>query len=80
MTVTPESRKDNFSVGGMAVAYQYLYSRYKSITVPIPKRFRNGRFASQTALRRYQEAKWEAATWQGGIIGRFHPQVSCGNV
>jgi hypothetical protein len=38
---------------GMAVAYQYLYSRYKfvlcSITVLLLKRLRGGRFKSKTA-------------------------------
>jgi hypothetical protein len=31
------------------------YSRYKFVTVPLPKRFRNGRFTSETAVRRFQK-------------------------
>jgi hypothetical protein len=34
----------------MAVAY----SRYKFVTVSLPKRFRNGRFTSETAVRRFR--------------------------
>jgi hypothetical protein len=35
---------------GMAVKY----NRYKFVTVSLPKRFRNGRFTSETAVRRFQ--------------------------
>jgi hypothetical protein len=35
----------------MAVAH----GRYKFVTVSLPKRFRNGRFASETAVRRFQK-------------------------
>jgi hypothetical protein len=35
----------------MAVAH----NRYKFVTVPIPKRLRNGRFTSETAARRFQK-------------------------
>jgi hypothetical protein len=31
------------------------YSRYKFVTVSLPKRFRNGRFTSKTAVRRFQK-------------------------
>ena len=31
------------------------YNRYKFITVSLPKRFRNGRFKSETAMRRFQK-------------------------
>jgi hypothetical protein len=31
------------------------YSRYKFTTVSLPKRFRNGRFASETTVRRFQK-------------------------
>jgi hypothetical protein len=31
------------------------YSRYKFVTVSLPKRFRNGRFNSETAMRRFQK-------------------------
>ena len=30
------------------------YNRYKFVTVSLPKRFRNGRFTSETAVRRFQ--------------------------
>ena len=36
---------------GMTVTY----SRYKFVTVSLPKRFRNGRFTSKTAVRRFQK-------------------------
>jgi hypothetical protein len=36
---------------GMAV----LYGRYKFVTVSLPKRLRNGRFTSETAVRRFQK-------------------------
>jgi hypothetical protein len=36
---------------GMAVAY----SRYKFVTVSLPKRFRKSRFNSETAVRRFQK-------------------------
>jgi hypothetical protein len=36
---------------GMAVAY----GRYKFVTVSIPKRLRNGRFNSETAVWRFQK-------------------------
>jgi hypothetical protein len=31
------------------------YNRYKVVTVSLPKRFRNGRFTSETAVRRFQK-------------------------
>ena len=52
VTVTPE--RTLFSCvrwGIMAVTY----SRYKFLTAPLPKRFRNGRFASETDVRRFQK-------------------------
>jgi hypothetical protein len=36
---------------GMAVTY----SRYKFVTVSLPKRFRNGIFTSETAVQRFQK-------------------------
>jgi hypothetical protein len=30
------------------------HNRYKFVTVSFPKRFRNGRFTSETAVRRFQ--------------------------
>jgi hypothetical protein len=36
------------------------YNRYKFVTVSLPKRFRNGRFTSETAVRRFEI---ETATW-----------------
>jgi hypothetical protein len=48
MTVTPEREHARW---GMAVTY----SRYKFVTVLLPKRFRNGRFTSGTAVRRFQK-------------------------
>jgi hypothetical protein len=45
------TRTDNFVRWGMAVTY----SRYKIVTVSLPKRFRNGRFTSETAVRRFQK-------------------------
>jgi hypothetical protein len=30
------------------------YDRYKCVAVSIPKQLRNGRFASETAVRRFQ--------------------------
>jgi hypothetical protein len=30
------------------------YNRYKFVTVSLPKRFRNGRFNSETPVRRFQ--------------------------
>jgi hypothetical protein len=40
---------------GMAVAVYCTYSRYKFVTVSLPKRFRDGRFTSETAVRRFQK-------------------------
>jgi hypothetical protein len=37
---------------GMAVTH--TYSRYKFVTISLPKRFRNGRLTSETAVRRFQ--------------------------
>jgi hypothetical protein len=51
ITVTPERTLVSCVRWGMAVAY----SRYKFITVSIPKRFRNGRFTSETAAWRFQK-------------------------
>jgi hypothetical protein len=31
------------------------YSRYKFVTVSLPKQLRNGRFTSETAVRRFQK-------------------------
>jgi hypothetical protein len=31
------------------------YSRHKFLAVSLPKRFRNGRFTSETAVRRFQK-------------------------
>jgi hypothetical protein len=31
------------------------HSRYKFVTVSFPKRFRNGRFTPETAVRRFQK-------------------------
>jgi hypothetical protein len=31
------------------------YGRYKCVTVSLPERFRNGRFTSETAVRRFQK-------------------------
>ena len=45
------TRTDTFVRWGMAVTY----SRYKFVTVSLPKRFRNGRFTSETAVRRFQK-------------------------
>jgi hypothetical protein len=36
---------------GMAVTH----SRYNFLTVPLPKRLRNGRFSSETAVRQFQK-------------------------
>jgi hypothetical protein len=33
------------------------YNRYKFVTVSLLKRLRNGRFASKTAVRRFQNQK-----------------------
>jgi hypothetical protein len=45
------TRTDTCVRWGMAAAY----SRYKFVTVSLPKRFRNGRFTSETAVRRFQK-------------------------
>jgi hypothetical protein len=45
------NRTDTCFRWGMAVTY----NRYKFVTVPLPKRFRNGRFTSETAVRRFQK-------------------------
>jgi hypothetical protein len=37
--------------------YVYIYSRYKFETVSLLKRLSNGRFASETAVRRFQNQK-----------------------
>jgi hypothetical protein len=49
----------------MAVAY----NRYKFVTVSLPKRFRNGRFTSETAT---WIQKWfkKSVVFQGGDDGR----------
>jgi hypothetical protein len=36
---------------------RHLHGRYKFLTVSIPKRLRNGRFASEKSVRRVSEAK-----------------------
>ena len=51
MTVTPERALVSCVRWGMAVAC----GRYKFVTVSLPKRFRNGRFISETAVRRFQK-------------------------
>jgi hypothetical protein len=38
----------------------FAYNRYKISTVSLPKLLRNGRFTSETAVRRFQS---ETATW-----------------
>ena len=48
------TRTDTCFRWGMAVTV--TYSRYKLVTVSLLKRFRNGRFNSETAARRFQ--KW----------------------
>jgi hypothetical protein len=50
ITVTPE-RTLTCVRWRMAVTY----NRYKFVTVSIPKWFRNGRFTSETAVRRFQK-------------------------
>jgi hypothetical protein len=45
------TRTGTFFRWGMAVTY----SRYKFVTVSLPKRFCNGRFNSETAVRRFQK-------------------------
>jgi hypothetical protein len=45
------TRTDNCVRWGMAVTH----SRYKFVTDSLPKRFRNGRFNSETAVRRFQD-------------------------
>ena len=52
MTVTPErSERTLICVRwGMAVTY----NRYKFVTVPLPKGLRDGRFTSETTVRRFQ--------------------------
>jgi hypothetical protein len=32
-----------------------IYNRYKIVTVSLPKRLRNGRFTSETTVRRFQK-------------------------
>jgi hypothetical protein len=39
----------------MAVIMHVTYSRYKFVTVPFLKWFRNGRFISETAARRFKK-------------------------
>jgi hypothetical protein len=51
MTVTHE--RTLLSVGEWP-----LYNRYKFVTVSLPKRFRNDRFTSETAARRFQKRNY----------------------
>jgi hypothetical protein len=51
------TRTDTFFRWGMAVTY---YNRYKFVAVSLPRRLRNGRFNSETAVRRFRS---ETATW-----------------
>jgi hypothetical protein len=37
------------------MAVTYTYNRYKFVAVSLPKRFRNGRFISETAVRWFQK-------------------------
>jgi hypothetical protein len=50
ITVTPEQTL--VPVGEWPL---HVYSRYKFITVSLPKRLRDGHFASETAVRRLQK-------------------------
>jgi hypothetical protein len=50
ITVTPE--RTLLSAGEWPL---HTYSRYKFVTVSLPKRFRNGGFNSETAVRRFQK-------------------------
>jgi hypothetical protein len=52
ITVTPE--RTILSVGEWPL---HIYSRYKFVTVSLPKRLRNGRFNSETATW-FQVQKW----------------------
>jgi hypothetical protein len=45
------TRTDAFVRWGIAVTC----NRYKFVTVSLPKRFRNGRFTSETAVLRFQK-------------------------
>jgi hypothetical protein len=45
---------------GMAIMY---HSRYKFLTFSLPKRLRNGRFASESAVRPCAGFRSETATW-----------------
>jgi hypothetical protein len=49
------TRKDTFFRWRMAVTN----SRYKFVTVPLPKQFRNGRFTYESAARRFQKLFFE---------------------
>jgi hypothetical protein len=41
--------------GGCIKIEKHIQSSHKFITVSLPKRFRNGRFTSETAVRRFQK-------------------------
>jgi hypothetical protein len=49
----PEVKHGGVGAGRRATGIQqwplHVYSRYKFLTVSLPKRFRNGRFTSETA-------------------------------
>ena len=47
----PDGRLRPLGDGRMAVTY----SRYKFVTVSLPEQLRNGRFNSETAVRRFQK-------------------------
>jgi hypothetical protein len=49
ITVTPKT------VTCVRWGMAFAYSRYKFVTASIPKRFRNGRFTSKNAVRRFQK-------------------------
>ena len=51
MTVTPERTLASVGEWPLHIAY----SRYKFLAASLPKRFRNGRFTSETAVRWFQK-------------------------
>jgi hypothetical protein len=50
ITVAPE--RALVSIGEWPL---HIFNRYKFVTASLPKRLRNGRFASETAVRRFQK-------------------------
>jgi hypothetical protein len=60
------------------------YGRYKFVTVSLPKRFRNGRFTSETAtwIQKYLKNRWDfqkaldRIVFQGGDDGRGYRNMS----